>query len=741
MNFSKSRESRKVWKYLLLILSGLFLLSVLLVILVLAGVFGKLPAVSELKGIQNPVATEIYSSDGILMGKYYIQNREYLDPQEITPVIRHALTATEDVRFYKHGGIDLRSLGRVVVKSLLLGDRQSGGGSTLTQQLAKNLYPRKDYGMIGVPVNKIREMIIARRMEKVYTKDEILELYLSTISFGEDTYGIKSASTRFFNRDPGELKTEETALLIGLLKATDYYNPVKNSDRALSRRNVVLDQMVKYGFLDGAEGDSLKKLPLDLAYSPLPHYAGIAPYFRELIRDDLEVWCRTQIKADGKPYDLYRDGLRIVTTIDSRLQRFAEEAMREHMTFLQKLFDDHWRGRNLWNGMADEQLFINHDRPFSKEKALDSARIMNVFTWEGMQERDFNTLDSLKHYLHFLQAGFCAMDVHTGAVRAWIGGIDHKYFKYDHVTSKRQVGSTFKPIVYMAALENGKSPCDYYPNDSVVYEAFDDWVPRNADRTYGGFYSLQGALVHSVNTISVQLLMETGIDSVIDLARRAGIESGMPAVPSLALGTANISLLEMTNFYQAIANHGIFEKPEVLERITDKNGNTLYEKPPARDGVPVFSPRNAELMTGMLRKAVDQGTGAALRVRYGIRADIAGKTGTTQNYTDGWFIGFTPELVAGVWIGGDLQNVRFRDMAYGQGAFSAMPLWAGFMNRVFNDPRGDYLPGSAFSLSDSAIHLLDCEDYMEHRPFRFRDFEKFRYRSPLRWFFRRVRRR
>jgi len=729
--------SKTFLKYVLLAVAGIILIQVIIILLVLAGAFGKLPSASELKSIRNPIASEVYSSDGVLMGKYYIQNREYLDPGQITPTIRNALIATEDVRFYKHRGIDVKSLGRVFLKSFLLNHRQSGGGSTITQQLAKNVYPRRDYGMVSVPVNKVKEMATAVRMEKVYEKDEILELYFSTISFGENTYGIKSASTRFFNKNPVELKVEEAALLVGMLKATDYYNPVKYPERAMVRRNVVLGQMVKYDCLDAAAGDSLRKVPVHLNYSSLMHYSGIAPYFRELIRGDLDTWCRTHFNKDDKPYDLYRDGLKIITTIDSRLQRSAEEAVKEHMTFLQELFDEHWRSNDLWRGIPDKQLFINHDKPYTIELASDSARNMKLFTWNGMEERACNTLDSLRHYLSFLQAGLVAMDVHTGEIKAWIGGTHHEYFKYDHVLSKRQAGSTFKPLVYLAALEKGASPCEYYPNDSVVYEAFDNWVPRNANRTYGGYYSLKGGLVHSVNTISVRLLMETGIDSVIQLGKRAGIESAMPAVPSLALGTADISLLEMTGVYQAIANQGVHKRPVYISRIGDKNGNLLYEYSSGEDGTAVCSPGNAEIMTEILRNVVDHGTASALRHRYGIHADVAGKTGTTQNYTDGWFIGFTPDLVAGVWVGGDLQNVRFRNMEYGQGAFSAMPIWAGFMKRLFSEDIPDYPGNREFAISEATLQLMDCDDFRETRPFRFGPAEVFRER---RFFFRLFRR-
>ena len=529
-------------KTLLYLIAALLTMQALLILLVLAGVFGKLPDESALKRIQNPIATEVYTADSILMGKYYIQNRQHLAQGHITDTLRNMLVATEDRRFYKHHGIDFRSLGRVVIKTILLGQKKAGGGSTITQQLAKNLFPRRNYGFLGMPVNKIREMATAVRIENVYTKEEILGMYLTTVPFGENTFGISSASMRFFGKSPKALKMEESALLIGMLRATGNYNPVRYPDRSRLRRNVVLGQMARYEYLEKALVDSLQELPIELNYSPLPHNAGIAPYFREFLRGELDNWCRTTSKNESGPYDLYTDGLKVYTTIDSRLQQYAEEAVQEHMASLQQKFEQHWRNRDLWRGIEEEMLLINYDGRYSRDMATEKARRMNVFTWEGTQEKEYNTLDSIRHYLEFLQTGFMAMDVKTGEIKAWVGGINYEYFKYDHVMAKRQVGSTFKPLVFLAALEQGISPCEFFPNDSVVYEEYENWTPRNADRTYGGYYSLKGALVHSVNTVSVNLLMESGIDTVQVLGQKAGILSSMPEVPSLALGTANISL-------------------------------------------------------------------------------------------------------------------------------------------------------------------------------------------------------
>ncbi|RLD88109.1 MAG: penicillin-binding protein, partial [Bacteroidetes bacterium] len=629
----------KYLKFFLYLLAGLLLVLGTFILLVLGGVFGKLPDNQSLKQIQNPIATEVYSADGVLMGTYYIQNRQYLEPSEIPETIKDALVATEDVRFYSHKGIDTRSLVRVFFKTLLLRKEGSGGGSTLTQQLAKNLYPRSNKGSFSMPVNKVKEMATARRMEKVYTKDEILEMYLSTVPFGENTFGIKAASRRFFNKDPQDLQLEEAAVLVGMLKATNLYNPVKNPERATKRRNVVLSQMAKYDRLDATEADSLRGIPLEVDYHPLPHNAGIAPYFREFIRGELDLWCKEHYKNESEPYNLYTDGLKVYTTIDSRLQQYAEEAMKSHMAHLQEIFEKQWKGDELWKGLTEKQLLINYDGKQRPGMASEAARKMEVFSWEGLQEKEYNTLDSIKHYLKFLQTGFMAMDVKSAEIKAWVGGIDHEYFKYDHVRASRQTGSTFKPLVYLEALEQGIAPCNYYPNDSIVYEEFDNWTPRNADRSYGGYYSMKGAMIHSVNTISVELLMQVGIDSVLELAQNMGIESELPAVPSLALGTGAVSLYEMMRVYQAIANQGVAKTPLYVTRIEDRNGKVLEGNNPDAEGISICNPENAELMVEMLRGVVNDGTAVGLRMKYRILADIAGKTGTTQNYTDGWFIG------------------------------------------------------------------------------------------------------
>ena len=453
--------SLRILKALVIFAGAIILLGAALVLLVRSGAFGALPGRQELQEIRNPVATEVYSADGALMGTWHIQNRQYLDPAAVPEVVREALVATEDVRFYEHRGIDYRSLGRVFFKSLLMGDRSSGGGSTLTQQLAKNLYPRGRFGPLSMPVNKIKEMMTARRIEELYTKEEILLLYLSTVPFGENTFGLRSASMRYFHKEPGMLNTVEAATLVGMLKATMTYHPVRHPEKATERRNVVLGQMARYGYLEQSAADSLRQLPLQIDYHPLPHDAGIAPYFREFLRQELEEWCREEEKQGRGSHNLYTDGLRVYTTIDSRLQAHAESAVRDRMSMLQELFDRHWKERDLWRDIPAEHLMINYDGALTEDMYGESPRPMEVFTWEGPEKKEFNTLDSIKHYLKFLQAGFLAMETGTARVRAWVGGIDHRHFKYDHVLARRQAGSTFKPLVYLEALRQGFSPCDF----------------------------------------------------------------------------------------------------------------------------------------------------------------------------------------------------------------------------------------------------------------------------------------
>ena len=719
--------NNKIRLYLIYAVAAIAAFIFILFSFVYIGIFGHIPTGAELKNIQNYLASEIYSADDVLLGKYYIQNRTNVYYEDIPQYLIDALISTEDARFYRHNGIDKRSILRVLFKTILLQKESSGGGSTITQQLAKNLYRRKRYSIVTTPVNKFREMIIAVRLEKVYEKKDILELYLNTVSFGENTYGIETASERFFNKHPANLRIEEAALLIGMLKGTHIYNPKNQTEKALHRRNIVLNQMVKYDYLGINRADSLKKLPLRLNYKKLTHNEGLAPYFREFLRLQLMDFFKNYVKEDGTRYNIYTDGLKIYTTINSDLQAYAEDAVKNHLSKLQGEFNQHWRNREPWG--KNDAILMNQIKKSArytslKNKGLSHDEIMNifntpvnmqVFSWKGISERKMTPLDSVKHYFRFLHAGFIAMEAKTGYVRAWVGGINHRYFQYDHVNSRRQAGSTFKPLVYVAALENGHKPCDYIPNDSVVYKEYNNWTPRNADRSYGGYYSINGGLTYSVNTVSVNILMKTGIKEVIRLAHDMGIKSNLPEVPSLALGTGEVSLFDLIKAYNVFINKGRLVEPMFLRRIEDKNGNILFEVKPQVSDKQIISQQNAEVMIQMLRNVVDHGTASTLRTVYGFSNDIAGKTGTTQMHTDGWFVGFTPDLIAGAWVGGDNPVIRFRSLAYGQGSHTALPIWAGFMKKIYSDPLYRFSKNAVFDISYDAIAQFDCPDYRDDK--------------------------
>lgn len=697
----------------------------ILFLMVWAGIFGRLANVDELKNIQNHLSSEIYSNEKVLLGRYYYQDRTNSRYEDLPDHLVHALVATEDARFYEHHGIDPRSTLRVIFKSILLQQRSSGGGSTIHQQLAKNLFPRKRLWIISMPVNKFREMILAVRLDKAYTDQEILELYLNTVSFGENTFGIETATQRFFNKQPSDLLMEESALLVGMLKGTSAYNPRKSPERAMARRNLVLSRMVSYDFLDSQTADSLSTLPIDLDYRKITHNEGPASYFREHLRQKLLEWAENNPKPDGSQYNIYTDGLKIYTTINADLQTYAEQAVETHMEHLQRIFDRQWRSRNPWGKNSPyileklektEQFERLKRKGMSREEIFEAMKISHsteVFTWQGMKEMELSAYDSVAHYESFLHAGMLSMEASTGYVRAWVGGINSTYFKYDHVTSHRQAGSTFKPILYAAALEDGHDPCSYIENDSVAYEEYDDWTPRNSGTGYGGYYSMKGALSHSVNTVSVKLLDETGIDKVIEFAHQLGLRSELPEMLSLALGTGDVSLEEMVRAYSVFVNAGRTAEPIVLRRIEDKNGNVLFENKPSLSDI-LMNPDHAMIMTEMMKSVVDTGTARSLRNIYGFENEIAGKTGTTQENTDGWFIGYTPVLITGVWVGGDLPNVRFRYGGYGQGAYAALPIWARYMQKINRDPLYRQAGELSFEIPRYIKRQLDCEDYLEN---------------------------
>ncbi|RMG68689.1 MAG: penicillin-binding protein, partial [Bacteroidetes bacterium] len=714
-------RGRRWWWWALIGLGFTLLLPLAFVLSVAWGAWGPLPDRAELANIQHHTASELYSADGALLGKYFIENRTQVDFEDIAPVLVDALVATEDARFYEHSGVDTRSLMRVAFKSVLLRDESSGGGSTLSQQLAKNLYPRARRAWWYLPVAKVREMLIARRLESVYSKEELLTLYLNTVPFGESVFGIGAATERFFSCAPAELRPEEAAVLVGMLKATTAYNPRRNPERSQARRNVVLDQMVVNGYLESATADSLKALPLSLRYRNVTRSDGPAPYFRQEIAQEIQSWLDAHPAEDGHTYNLYTDGLRIHTTLDSRLQGYAEAAVSKHMASLQKDFFQHWEGRKLWD--LNDPGLVRAYQQSPRYRSLKAAgkteaeileifqqpRAMRVWSWEGEVEKEMSPMDSLMYYLSFLQAGFLAMEPGTGYVRAWVGGINYQHFQYDHVTAQRQVGSTFKPIVYAAALEGGMDPCQYFPNEQTVYTDYEDWSPGNADGKYGGYYSLRGGLTHSVNTISAAVIMSIGVDQAVTFARRFGFTHELPQSPSLVLGTADLTLKEMVGAYSAFANRGERTLPVYLTRIEDRQGQVIVEFPVAPERVRVMPDYVADMMADMLQSVVDSGTASRLRRVYKLPGELGGKTGTTQNQTDGWFIGINPKLVAGAWVGGADRKVRFRSLRLGQGANTALPIYGLFMQQVMGDRRyRDIRQASFQDPGASSLMAMDC---------------------------------
>lgn len=695
-------------KWIWLIVAGPVLFLFLMVMLTSAGLFGKLPTIEDLANPRSNLASEIISADQQVLGKFYVENRSNSRFQELSPKLVDALISTEDARFHEHAGIDVRALFRVVVRTILGGDSDSGGGSTLTQQLAKNMFPREDLSKIGVVFRKIKEWIIAAKLERNYTKNEILAMYLNTVDFGNQAFGIKSASRIYFNTTPDSLKIQESALLVGLLKGPSYYNPRRNYERSLTRRNVVLNQMLKYGKLSQEAYDSLKVLPIDLSrFQAESHNAGAATYFREFLREYMTDWCKKNKKPDGSTYNLYRDGLRIYTTINSRMQEHAEAAVNEHMKALQKEFFAHWKGyKNAPFAYIPEskikqimrQAMLRSDRykrmkeegatEADIEKAFRTKVKMKVFTWNGDSTVTMSPMDSIRYHKFFLRTGLMAMEPQTGYVRAWVGGINQKYFKYDHVYSgKRQVGSTFKPFVYAIAMREGWSPCTQVPNINIcIPTPSGAWCPSNSSKAYeGAMVPLHAALAQSINKVSAYLIKQFGVQPVIDMIRHMGIKGHIDPVPSICLGTADLSVFEMTGAMSTFANKGVYLEPTFITRIEDKNGNVLADFVPRSDEA--MDEQTAYLVIELMKGVVEGGTATRLRGKYGLTMPIAGKTGTTQNNSDGWFMGLTPELVTGVWVGAEDRAAHFRSTALGQGANTALPIWGIFMKKVYSDSR------------------------------------------------------
>lgn len=714
-------------KYLKLGLKVLAVLGTLIFLFILSiyfGAWGKIPSKEALGNFKYQRASEVYSADSVLIGKYFLFDRQPIEYNQIPQNLIEALVAIEDERFYDHSGIDYKSLLRVAFKTILMQDSSSGGGSTISQQLAKNLYPREKSGKLHLAISKLKEMIIASRLEELYSKEEIITLYLNTVSFGDNTFGIESASLKFFNKPAQLLNLEESATLVGMLKATYSYNPRIFPKKSINRRNLVLHSMEANNYLTSQELDSITAIPLQLDYRTYDHNEGIAPYFREEVRKQLLKWTKEQRKK-GQEYNLYTSGLKIYTTLDSKMQLLAEEAMKQHMKKLQSDFEKSYGSHAPWK--KDKKLIkkiIQNSSTYNKwisaglseKQAIDSMSVKKEILLEGWDQEKIqsaSTIDSLIHYLKFLNTGSLSLDPNTGAVKTWIGGINYKYFKYDHISqSQRQLGSAFKPIVYTAALENGISPCTYFSAQEVEYENMEGWSPSNSGKKNEAYlnYSMEEALSNSVNTVAVKVLEKTGIPNVIEQARKMGIRSPLPQLPSLALGTAEIRINELAGAYASYLNNGIPVTPFLIEHISNEKDSILESFKPNQVARRAFSKENAAIMIELMKATVNSGTAARLRSTYGLKNDIAGKTGTTQNNKDAWFVALTPKLLNISWVGLDNHEIGFSNTRLGQGANAALPLFGIWMQKLNADKSFNHITRARFKSPSATLRSkLNCD--------------------------------
>lgn len=728
---------------------ALGLASIILIFwLITKGALGYLPPLDELQNPKNTFATEVISSDMQLLGRYYRQeNRVGVNYEDISPNMINALIATEDARFYNHTGIDFKSLFRAIIKM-----GRAGGGSTITQQLAKQLWSPRANNIFERALQKPIEWVIATKLERLYSKEEILTMYLNQFDFLYNAVGIKSAAQVYFSTTPDQLRIEEAAMLVGMCKNPSMYNPRRRPERALNRRNTVLDQMCKYGYLSSQECDSLQALPVDIKYQSVDHKQGLAPYFREYLRQiltakepkksnysewnahqydiDMRLWrenplygfCNKNHKPDGTPYDLYHDGLRIYTTIDSRMQKYAEEAVSEHMQDLQKSFfrekrkksyapfskdlteedidgimNRSMRQTDRYRGLKKQGLNENDIR-----KVFNTPVAMRVFSYDGLIDTTMTPMDSIRWNKHFLRCGFMSMDAHSGAVKAYVGGPNFAHFQYDMVTTgRRQVGSTIKPYLFTLAMDEGMWPCDSTVNDSITLIDGNGvaWTPRDDHHAnQGEMVTLNWGLEKSSNWITAYLMSLFTPEQLVRMMRSFGIEGPLEPVVSLCLGPCEVSVQEMVDAYTTFPNKGIRVEPMYVTRIEDNNGNVLATFVPKTHEI--INETTSYKMIYMLRNVMDHGTGVRARFRYGLKAPMGGKTGTSQNHSDGWFVGFTPSLVSGVWVGGEDRSIHFDNMSAGQGANMALPIWAIYMQKVYADEELGYSVEEQFDVPE-----------------------------------------
>ena len=714
------------------------------------GFFGQMPDLQQLENPKTNLATQIITSDNRIIGKYYFKdNRTPISFEELPQNLIEALIATEDERFYSHSGVDWKSTLRAIY---YMGER--GGASTITQQLARQLFVGvRSRNILEAIIQKIKEWVLSFELESRYTKNEIIAMYLNIYDFGYNADGIKSAAKIYFDKLPINLKLDESAVLVGMLKNSSLYNPIRRPDKVRNRRNVVFNQMLRNDYINKIEYDSLKSLDLNINYTPESHREGLATYFRAYLQDFMKKWIKNNPKEDGSLYNIYRDGLKIYTTIDSRLQDIAETSMKKHMKNLQ----DEFFAQNdtvdvnvspfvdLRQGQIDTLLMNSAKRSDRwknfKNIGLDENEIlasfekktsMRVFSYNGEIDTIMTPMDSIRYYKKFLRASMMSMDPNSGHVKVWVGGFDYKHFQYDQVfQGRRQIGSTFKPFLYATAIDQLRlSPCDLLPDALYCIEPFkhgnvESWCPKNSGDRYGRTRTLKNALANSINTISARLMDRVGPRPVIDLAKKMGIKSRLPKVPSIALGTPDISLFEMVGAYSTFANKGIYIKPIIITRIEDKNGTILFEVIP--ETTDVLSEESAYVTINLLKGVTEEGSGMRLRHEgaevsnlvfqnvvtgypYKFENPIAGKTGTTQNQSDGWFLGMVPNLVTGVWVGGEDRSIHFKDIAYGQGATMALPIWALFMKSVYDNE--DLLISKEDFESPEVLTIpIDCDKY------------------------------
>lgn len=706
---------RKLWLFFIF---G-FLFFNLIIALLWFGLIGGMPSISELENPSSALSSEVYAADGTVIGRYFLQDRSNSKYAEISQNVFNALIATEDERFTEHSGID----GVAVMRAVLLFGKK-GGGSTITQQLAKNLFPRHNPNVFTMPFIKLKEWVLAVKLERNLTKNEIITLYLNTVPFSDNVYGIKNASLTFFNITPDKLTIDQAAVLIGMLKGNTLYNPRRNPEKALERRNVVISQMEKYNKITAAQEKEFQAKPLVLDYHKLDYHEGIAPYFRQVLELEVKKLCKDLKKDDGSEYNIYKDGLKIYTTIDVRMQHYAEEAVAQHMKDLQQQFSaqSKYHDGSIFDKHMDDvnRTLKSSDRYEAlKEQGLKDAEIMKelskpvkmkVFTWRTptrVKDTVMSPLDSVKYMKMFLQTGFMAMDPFTGEVKAWVGGINHDYFQFDHVNAntKRQVGSTIKPLLYCLSIDNGFSPCSILPTTPVDFPEKHNY---DAGGSKYGTLPMRNALALSINNAALYLIKQVGQNAFIDFIHKCGIQSDIVNQPSIALGVSDISLYEMMRAYTMFPNGGINTQPVFITKIEDKNGNLL--KTFVAEQKEIISSNTAFRMVKLMRGVVDFGTGKRMRFRYGIQSEIGGKTGTTNSQADAWFIGYTPQLLAGGWVGCNDRYLRFSSEALGQGSAAALPIWAYFMKRVYADKTLNIKPDAKFVAPDG---FTDCGDVID----------------------------